>query len=137
MAVLAKADWRELAPLLAAENLPTFEHLRRPETGLVMVRGRMGGTGPAFNLGEAAVTRCSVRLADGTVGHAYVLGRSTAHAEAAALCDAIMQRSADQPGLRERVIAPLETAERERRESEGRKAAATKVDFFTMVRTRE
>jgi len=137
MAVLAKADWRALAPLLEAEDLPTFEHLRRPETGLVMVRGRMGGTGPAFNLGEAAVTRCSVRLADGTVGHSYVLGRSSAHAEAAALCDAIMQRSADQPGLRERVIAPLETAERERRESEGRKAAATKVDFFTMVRTRE
>ena len=32
-----------------------------------MVRGRVGGTGAPFNLGEMSVTRCSVRLADGSL----------------------------------------------------------------------
>ncbi len=137
MAVLAKANWRAFKRLYDAEALPPFHHLRRPETGLVMVRGRMGGTGGPFNLGEATVTRCSIELLDGTVGHAYVLGRSGEHAEAAAVCDALLQRAGDKDAILHRIIAPLEQAEADRLDRESRKAAATKVDFFTVVRTRE
>ena len=36
-----------------------------------VVRGRVGATGAAFNLGEMTVTRASVRLASGNVGHAF------------------------------------------------------------------
>ena len=65
--------------------------IRPPETGLVMLRGRMGGTGGAFNLGEATVTRCAVRTAKGHEGHAYVMGRNHGHAKIAAVCDALLQ----------------------------------------------
>ena len=65
--------------------------MRGPEIGLVMLRGRMGATGNAFNVGETTVTRCTVRLASGTEGHAYVQGRNGEHAKRAALCDALFQ----------------------------------------------
>ncbi|MFC7397911.1 phosphonate C-P lyase system protein PhnG [Chelatococcus sp. GCM10030263] len=111
-----------------------FEWLRRPQVGLVMVRGRAGGTGMVFNLGEMTVTRCSVRLADGTVGHGYVQGRDHRHAEIAAKLDALLQNDHRREALLAGVIAPLSAAENERRLDRSRKAAATKVEFFTMVR---
>ena len=98
-----------------------------------MVRGRAGGTGAPFNLGEMTVTRCSVKLVCGTVGHGFVQGRRKTCAEASALVDALMQtdRSENAAGA---VLAPLEAEETARREKRARKAAATKVEFFTMVR---
>ena len=98
-----------------------------------MVRGRTGGTGAPFNMGEMTVTRCALRLETGEVGHAYVQGRDKAHAERAALVDALMQgpRAAE---LREAVLAPLAEAEAAARRGRAARAAATKVDFFTMVR---
>ena len=54
---------------------PDVVSIRAPEIGAVMVRGRVGGAGDAFNLGEMTVTRCSLRLACGAVGHGYVQGR--------------------------------------------------------------
>lgn len=135
MSVLAKADpraldalWRKLGPA------PDFAYLRQPETGMVMVRGRAGGTGQRFNLGEMTMTRCAVRLTDGRVGHGYVGGRDRDHATRAALIDALMQDEARRPALEAAIVAPLEQAAREARETASRKAAATKVDFFTMVR---
>ncbi|MEO1276067.1 MAG: phosphonate C-P lyase system protein PhnG, partial [Pseudomonadota bacterium] len=104
-----------------------------PEIGAVMVRGRAGATGDAFNMGEVTVTRCSVRLDGGTVGHGYVQGRNKRHAEIAALADALLQTDqADtvQAGL----IAPLAEAKAAERTVRAEKAAATKVEFFTMVR---
>ena len=91
MRLFALADWNEFERLTAP--LAHFEHhvLRGPEIGLVMLRGRMGATGSAFNFGEATVTRCSVRLPNGLVGHAYILGRNREHARRAALCDALKQ----------------------------------------------
>ena len=56
-----------------------------------MARGRPGGDGAPFNLGEMTVTRCTVRLEDGTVGHAYVAGRDMRQAELAAVLDAVLQ----------------------------------------------
>ncbi len=98
-----------------------------------MVRGRVGGTGAAFNLGEMTVTRASVRLETGEVGHAWVQGRDKAHALRAAAVDALMQtdRAAE---LAEQVLRPLETEAQAARATRAAKAAGTKVDFFTMVR---
>ncbi len=108
--------------------------LRAPESGLVMLRGRMGATGSAFNLGEATVTRCAIRLAQGHEGHAYVMGRNAAHARLAALCDGLLQTQDHAARVMERVIMPLETRLQQSHIEAAGKAAATKVDFFTMVR---
>ncbi|MGR3805049.1 phosphonate C-P lyase system protein PhnG [Marinibacterium profundimaris] len=134
MSLLAKAPEAELLELWAAyDDAPGFDWLRAPEAGGVMVRGRLGGTGAPFNLGEMTVTRCSLSLADGTVGHAYVQGRSKAKAEAAALIDALMQTGAA-ADVQGRILAPLGNLVADRASRRAAKAAATKVDFFTMVR---
>lgn len=132
LSVLARARASEVAARVAElDEQPDYRLLRAPETGLVMVRGRAGGTGRRFNLGEMTVTRCSVRLGDGIVGHGFVAGRDKRHAEQAAVLDALLQRD---PSLGERVIGPLARAQNDRRDAALRKAAATRVDFFTLVR---
>ncbi len=98
-----------------------------------MVRGRAGGTGAPFNIGEMTVTRCALRLRDGTVGHAYVQGRDKAHAERAALVDALMQTDAA-PRIEAAVLGPLAAEAAAARRARSAKAAATRVEFFTMVR---
>ena len=136
MAVLARAPAEEIAGLLAGlPALPAPERLRAPEPGLVMVRGRAGGDGAPFNLGEMTVTRCAVRLGD-AVGHGYVAGRDKRQAELAALLDAALQDPARRDALLARVIVPLAARQQAAREAEARKAAATRVDFFAMQTTR-
>lgn len=129
MGLLARADAARLAALLP--ELPEHALLRGPETGAVMVRGRQGGTGAPFNLGEMSVTRCSVQLASGAVGHAHVQGRDKAHAHRAAVIDALLQGD---DSLQTTVLKPLAEAEAARRQARAAKAGATKVEFFTMVR---
>jgi alpha-D-ribose 1-methylphosphonate 5-triphosphate synthase subunit PhnG len=131
MGALARADADALAVLFP--DLPDHSLLRAPEIGAAMVRGRIGGTGQPFNLGEMTITRCSVRLSGGTVGHAHVQGRDKAHAWRAAVLDAVLQTDRDGT-LYARVIAPLLDAENARRTARASKAAATKVEFFTLVR---
>lgn len=131
MGLLARAPAALLARLFP--DLPAHTLLRGPEIGTVMVRGRQGGTGAPFNLGEVTVTRCTLRLDCGTVGHAHVQGRDRGHALRAAALDALLQTGAA-GGLRAQVLAPLAQAERDARAQRARKAAATKVEFFTMVR---
>ena len=135
MGVLAKARPAEIETAVAAlADRPDYAFLRRPEIGMVMVRGRAGGTGERFNLGEMTVTRCAVQVADGAVGYGYVAGRDTRHAELAALVDGLMQDDGRRDGVLAAVIEPLRAAQAERRQGAARKAAATRVDFFTMVR---
>lgn len=139
----ARKDWMGLlarAPQAALEQAwgalgvaPVYTWLRAPGVGTVMVRGRAGGTGAPFNLGEITVTRASLRLDCGTVGHAYVQGRSHIHSTRAALVDALMQTGAADR-VRALVLDPLAQAEAAARTSRAAKAAATKVDFFTLVR---
>jgi alpha-D-ribose 1-methylphosphonate 5-triphosphate synthase subunit PhnG len=131
MARLAKASGAALARLMP--DLPPHDLLRAPETGTVMVRGRIGAVGAAFNLGEMTVTRCAVRLDDGAIGHAWVQGRDKAHARRAAVIDALMQTGAA-PRIRAEVLSVLEAEAEARRASRAAKAAATKVEFFTMMR---
>lgn len=131
MGLLARANPERLAQLLP--DLPDHVMLRPPEIGAVMVQGRAGGTGAPFNLGEMTVTRCALHLASGAVGHAHVQGRDKSHATRAAVVDALMQTDqADR--LRAQVLHPLMAEETARRSHRAAKAAATKVEFFTLVR---
>lgn len=135
MAVLARAPVEELeAAWRRLSAPPEYVWLRRPETGLAMLRGRAGGTGAKFNLGEASLTRCALRTARGHTGVAYVLGRSHRHAELAALFDAMLQDAKQRAVIERDIIAALFAAQAARREAAGRKAAATRVDFYTLAR---
>lgn len=134
MSLLAKAPPARLAGLWQElGESPGFDWLRTPEVGAVMMRGRMGGTGAPFNLGEMTVTRCALRLANGTVGHGYVQGRDKDKARLAALVDALMQTEAA-ARIRGAILTPLAQEAQTRRTTRAEKAAATRVDFFTMVR---
>jgi alpha-D-ribose 1-methylphosphonate 5-triphosphate synthase subunit PhnG len=132
LGVLARASRDEIAAIVGAE-LPRHDILKAPETGTVMVEGRAGGAGRRFNLGEATVTRCIVRLEDGAMGFAYALGRDARKARLAAILDARLQAEAPQSALHGAVEA-LAARQQAAREHASRKAAATKVDFFTLVR---
>ena len=116
----------------ASARCRAYRVLRGPEAGLVMVRGRTGGGGAPFNLGEMTVTRCTVRTEAGFVGHAYVAGRNERQAELAALADALLQDPLRQAALLEDVIEPLAAAQQARRDAVAAKAAATRVQFFAM-----
>ncbi len=134
MATLADAELHELQDGLAAIGAVEAIEMRPAETGLVMLRGRIGGDGAAFNLGEAPVTRATVRLATGETGFSYILGRSKEKARAAALCDALWQSPRHRTALEHHVLAPVRArCDRARRRAR-EEAAATRVDFFTLVR---
>lgn len=134
MSLLAKAPATELARLWEAfGDEPGHDWLRAPEAGGVMVRGRAGATGAPLNLGEMTVTRCSLKLESGEVGHGYVQGRDKRQARQAALVDALMQ-TGEAATVREAILDPLAEALETARAARAAKAAATKVDFFTMVR---
>ena len=134
MGLLARAPAQDVARLWAGLGLaPPHRWLRRAEVGMVLLRGRAGATGAPFNLGEMTVTRASVLIEGDVVGHAWVQGRAVEHAEIAALADALLQ-TAQAPLVAEGLIAPLAQAEAARRAARAQKAAATKVEFFTMVR---
>lgn len=132
MAILARASRADIEAL-TGPDLPAHDILKAPETGTVMVEGRAGGAGRRFNLGEATVTRCVVRLADGAMGFSYALGRDGRKARLAAILDARLQADPQDEALR-RGVASLAASQASARELASRKAAATKVDFFTLVR---
>jgi alpha-D-ribose 1-methylphosphonate 5-triphosphate synthase subunit PhnG len=114
--------------------VPAYTLLRRPETGLVMVKGRISGSGAPFCAGEMTATRAAVRLETGEVGIGYVGGRSARHAEIAAAVDALGQRTDWQERLEAEIVAPLEAEAAARHRAIAARAAATKVDFFTVAR---
>jgi len=135
MAAFAAASAAELHELGAAVPTPLdAEMLRGPETGLVTVRGRIGGGGAPFNTGEATVTRATVRLASGQLGHAYALGRDKEKVRLAAILDAVWCDAKTRAAVEEKVVAPLRKRQAEADARQRAEAAATKVDFFTMVR---
>lgn len=132
MGLLTRAPAARLTVLMPAD-LPPFAWVRPPEIGAVMVRGRTGGKGAPFNLGEMTVTRCALRLECGTMGHAHVQGRDRAHATRAALVDALMQGARAQE-IRASVLQPLARDEASIRAARAARAARTRVEFFTLVR---
>lgn len=135
MATLAQSSGDDIVRLWNEAGLPSeAELLRGPETGLVTVRGRIGGGGAPFNVGEATVTRATVRLASGQVGHCYAHGRDKQKARLAAIADALWQDPNHRSEVETKLIAPLRAAQACARERRRAETAATKVDFFTMVR---
>ncbi len=135
MAVLARATFTEIEGIVARlGGVPAHTVLKPAETGTVMIEARAGGTGQRFNLGEATLSRCVVRLADGTMGFAYALGTDRRKALHSAVLDAWLQDPARGPGIVATEIAPLAARQQAARDLASRKAAATKVDFFTLVR---
>jgi len=136
MAVLARAPLALIEPALGAHAHAEPRWLRAPETGLVMVQGRAGGTGERFNVGEVTVTRCALRLADvgGAVGVAYVLGRSHRQAQLAAVADALMQDPERQAALNAQLLVPVQRHLAEQRAQRHARAQSSKVEFFTVAR---
>jgi alpha-D-ribose 1-methylphosphonate 5-triphosphate synthase subunit PhnG len=135
MALVARASADVLQTgLTALDPQPAHAELRRPEVGLVMLRGRIAGTGAPFNIGEATVTRAAVRLETGEMGFSCVLGRDAAKARVAALIDALWQRETVRPLLESSVLGPLRVALAAGDAKAARETAGTRVDFFTLVR---
>ncbi len=134
MAVLAHSAAADIAGCLHAIAVPPYEDLREPENGLVMVRGRVGGDGAPFNLGEATVSRAAVRLSSGEVGFGYTLGRDRQKARMIALCDALVQSHEFAATVEAKVLAPLRAAIVSAQDRKARETAATRVDFYTLVR---
>lgn len=134
--ILARAERETLeAALTALPRQPEWRRLKQPETGLTMVRARAGGVGQRFNLGEMTVSRCVVALNEGgTMGVGYVQGRDRRRAELVAVFDALSQDAAGAEQIERLLIAPVERQLADERRTREAKVAATKVDFFTLVR---
>lgn len=134
MSVLTHVPTERIAACLEAIDLPPHELARRPGSGLVMVRGRIGGDGAPFNLGEASVSRAAVRLASGEIGFGYVLGRDGEKARLIALCDALLQSGDLAAEIVQKVVAPLRQERETALAQQAAETAATRVDFYTLVR---
>lgn len=140
ISTLAKASLRDLERQVSLlGELPSYDFLRSPEIGLAMVRGRAGGTGQPFSLGEMTLTRCVVRLQTqaeeaAIAGFGYVAGRSQRHAELAAICDALLQHPNWHDQVQSTIIEPLWIVAQQQQEQQERQVEATRVNFFTMVR---
>lgn len=135
LALLARTDVLQLREAWQRlEQVPAVTRLRGPEAGLAMLRGRIDARGDHFNLGEVTVTRASVRLDDGTVGHGYVLGRSREHAEWIATYDALAQQARFAHTVESWLLEPTERAVEEERAQLRRRAGATRCTFDTLVR---
>ena len=134
MATLAKSNLNQLETKVAEiGTLPEYSFIRPPEIGLTMVRGRAGGTGQVFNLGEMTITRCTLKIEE-VIGFGYVGGRSYRHAELAALCDGLMQIPEWHDIVQSIVIEFLEAEAKRKTEIQQCQTEATKVNFFTPKR---
>lgn len=135
LCVLAQSDMPTILKCWDALNIdPECELVRGPETGLIALRGRMGGGGAPFNFGEATVTRATVKLANGSIGHAAAMGRNAGKAKLSAIIDAVAQDPAMATQIASKIIDPLTKKITTRDAKRASETAATRVDFFTMVR---
>ena len=138
MALLSRAPQHLLNTALLEHATVPIEWLRKPETGLMMVQARAGGTGERFNLGEVTVTRCALRLHttdnDAPVGVSYVLGRNHQHAQLAAMADALLQDPAHHASLEISLLAPMRAHLKEQQIAQHERAQSTRVDFMTLAR---
>ncbi|MBV8680056.1 MAG: phosphonate C-P lyase system protein PhnG [Aquitalea sp.] len=134
LGLLANSPATRLAELLQP-HLPAptaISWLRHAQTGLVMLQGRSGGSGSRFNLGEISVSRASCQIG-GLLGHGWVRGSDGTHAELIAQADALLQDPQHAPVLQQ-VLQTLQQELSARRAQRARETAASKVEFFTMVR---
>ncbi|MBL4692020.1 MAG: phosphonate C-P lyase system protein PhnG [Magnetovibrio sp.] len=135
MSLLARGDVEHFERTWSGIDLkPDYDVLRAADTGMVMVRGRAGGDGQRFNLGEMTVTRCSVRMRNGIIGHAYLAGRNKRQATLAAIFDAMLQAPGCLDTFKASLLDPIQDALAKKQSNTDRKVASTRVNFFTMVR---
>ena len=135
LSVMAKAPSGRLEALWRGiGQVPSYIMLRRPEIGLVMVKGRISGSGAPFCAGEMTVTRAAVRLHSGQIGIGYVGGRHPRQAEIAATIDALGHLPEWHEEIEAKIVTPLAAEAEARQRLAAAKAAATKVDFFTVAR---
>jgi|GEM_PF-19240 len=156
MAIYSKATLAELSHGLETAGLLNFQvtDIRPADVGLVMLRGRMGGTGQPFNLGEATVTRAAVQVGSSGVpsagvgnpkpptstgknsgtGFSYILGRAPEKARLAALADALWQQDEFRDSIKEHILSPVRARIENEQTIRRTEVNATTVDFFTMVR---
>ena len=134
MATLAEADPARLEAAWCDLGAPLHRWLRPAETGLVMLRGRIGGSGSPFNLGEMTLTRAAVLVEERWTGFGHVAGRARRHAELAALLDALLQDPARQAALLRSVVEPLRLAAAKAAACRAAAVGPTRVDFATLVR---
>lgn len=135
MATLAMVNTEAL--LLCSKTIvrkESFEDIRSAEVGLAQVRGRMGGTGNAFNLGDMTISRCVLRSSEGIYGYSYVSGRSKIHAQRAAELDAMLQSANHHDEVMTVVIQTLLDEQKKQDQKRREKTESTRVNFFTLVR---
>lgn len=132
VAQAAAADLQALWKQFGAD--PAFSYLRGPQTGLVALRGRVGGGGAPFPFADATATRASIRLETGAVGHAVTLGRDRQRATIAAVIDALCKDPQQASRIDRELIEPLQRSTEARDLKRAEQTAATRVDFFTLVR---
>jgi alpha-D-ribose 1-methylphosphonate 5-triphosphate synthase subunit PhnG len=90
--------------------------------------------GNAFNVGEALVTRASVQLKNGLIGHSYLLGRVRKKARLSAILDAAAQSPDALSVIQRTLVDPVSERLGREKTAQAAETAATKVDFFTLVR---
>lgn len=135
LALLARADHQSLKQVWdSLPAKPHFHKIRGPEVGLVMVKGRIGGGGDPFNLGETTVCRASIETDTGVIGHSYRLGTDKAAAELGAVLHALWQSDDYRQHIESTLLNPIEQRAEAEARTRSQQTAATKVDFFTMVR---
>lgn len=121
-----------LKAILADVTVPDYQFLKPPTIGSLMLRGKTESVGKQFNLGEATMTQCVLRLTDShTVGYGYVLGRNKEKATLCASIDAMMQENPQ--ALLPKLTEAQNTLMAERQASQ-QDVQKTKVNFFTLVR---
>ena len=130
LSALASASGAELLELWGRLGIdPACEMVRGPETGLVALRGRIGGGGDPFNFGEATVTRATE---DGL--EVATVAEATRQAKLIAILDALAQDPEMETKIDSEIVRPLQASLAARDAERRAETAATKVDFFTMVR---
>jgi alpha-D-ribose 1-methylphosphonate 5-triphosphate synthase subunit PhnG len=130
------ASEQELAAAVTLIN-PAIDviDVRQPEIGLLMLRGRIGGDGAPFNVGEATVTRSVVRLGTGEIGYSYLFGRSEKRARLAAILDALGQASPEYSAqLDEKFVASVTMRAASENREKSADTAGTRVNFFALAR---
>jgi alpha-D-ribose 1-methylphosphonate 5-triphosphate synthase subunit PhnG len=135
LGILARATTAQLeAARLQLGELADVQYVRPAEVGMSMLRGRVGGTGDAFNLGEATVTRCALRVGNLPLGVGYTLGRERRKAELMALFDSLLQGDERRAFIQKEVVDVLGLRQSASSEASRRAADTSKVEFFTFVR---
>ena len=135
LAVLARTEALEINRLWEKLGIDVnFRRLKGPVSGLIALHGRIGGGGDPFQFGEATLSRAVIELETGEIGYGQALGRDLAKVERCAVIDALAQNPEHAHQIETELIAPLRDQLIEADDSAREKVAATKVDFFTLVR---